>query len=112
MCCYLFAGYVAFRDPDKGAVFIQRFCEQVKANGTTLDLLSLLTRVSRDVAYDYEASMTGTELDRKKMMPWIASRLTKDVVFSVKVAREEQETVSTQETEEEPVPTELKALYQ
>ena len=56
-----------------------------------MDLMRLLTRINRDVAYEFQSSSKRPEISHKKMMPWISSRLTKDVVFRPKARDQPQE---------------------
>ena len=76
------SGFFAFRNERIGSPFIKSFCKQVEENGRDLDFLRLLTHVSRDVAYGFiSKNRNYKEYDGKKMMPWVSSRLIKDIVF-------------------------------
>jgi len=57
----------------------------IQKYGSQLDFLSLLTRVSREVAYEFESKTPSTpHRDRKKQVPSIISMLTKDIYFTPK----------------------------
>ncbi|XP_067672929.1 caspase-7-like [Haliotis asinina] len=74
-------GYVAWRDKGEGSWFIQALCKVLEEHGTTLDLMTMMTRVNHTVAHDYSA---GCKTGIKKQMPCITSMLTKDVFFRPK----------------------------
>ena len=52
-----------------------------------MDLVRMLTRVSRMVAYDFESNAAQQHMNRKKQVPSIVSMLTKDVYFTSKWRR-------------------------
>jgi hypothetical protein len=81
----LFLGYFSWRNTVQGAWFVQALCEVFGNHWTTLDLLTLLTRVSKKVAYDFESHAPAySSMNRKKQMPCIMSMLTKDFYFTPK----------------------------
>ena len=49
------------------------------------DLLSILTRASRKVAYDFQSNVPGDYvMHKKKQIPCVTSMLTRDLVFTRK----------------------------
>ena len=58
----------------------------MESDGKTTDFLTVLTRVCGDVAYDFTGKYSKKHpgLAGKKMMPWIASRLRKNIIFTPK----------------------------
>ncbi|VDP99853.1 unnamed protein product [Trichobilharzia regenti] len=52
--------------------------------GNTLDLLSIMTRVNYEVAYEYESTAANPAFSGKKQMPSFVSTLTKQVIFPPK----------------------------
>ena len=47
----------------------------------TTDLVTILTRTNRDVAFNYESKADKAYMSRKKQVPCFASQLVKDVFF-------------------------------
>lgn len=76
-------GFKAWRSK-KGSWFIQALCDELEANGTRLDILTLLTFVNHRVALDYETKTKNPETNKKKMMPNFMSMLTRILIFSEK----------------------------
>jgi len=82
-----FSGYFAWRNSTNGSWFIQALHEMLERYGDKLDFLSLLTRVSYKVAYDFESFIRDearAHMHRKKQVPSIVSMLTKDLYFTPK----------------------------
>lgn len=75
-------GEKSFRTTGFGSWYIQALCKQFNERGNIDDLLNILTRVSLTVACDYESYELNIE--QKKQMPCIVSRLTKMVFFPEK----------------------------
>ncbi|XP_033502307.1 caspase-3-like [Epinephelus lanceolatus] len=70
-------GYGAFMHP-LGSVFLKTFCSLLKdEDNRNLELTRLMTRLSHSVAYNFQA--TGGALARKKEMPCLLTRLTREV---------------------------------
>ena len=73
----LSSGYVAFMHP-LGSVFLQTFCSLLEKDGNrNLELTRLMTRLSHEVAYTFQAR--GPALAGKKEMPCLVTRLTREV---------------------------------
>ncbi|XP_042252020.1 caspase-7-like [Thunnus maccoyii] len=71
------SGYGAFMSP-LGSVFLQTFCTLLEDEGNrNLELTRLMTRLSNRVAYTFQAK--GRQLDGKKEMPCLLTRLTREV---------------------------------
>ncbi len=67
-----------------GSWFIQALTKCLRRYGRTLDLMSILTRVNHEVAYEFESLASNREYSGKKQVPSIVSTLTKDVFFPPK----------------------------
>lgn len=77
-------GYFSWRNSANGSWFIQALSEVLAKYWKTTDLLTMMTRVNKKVAYDFE-SRTGKEfMNQKKQIPCITSMLTKEVLFTEK----------------------------
>uniref|UniRef100_A0A182WE27 Caspase n=1 Tax=Anopheles minimus TaxID=112268 RepID=A0A182WE27_9DIPT len=75
-------GHYSWRNPINGSWFIQSLSYELSANVHRLELLHILTAVSRRVAYEYQSHVPRNEkLDAKKQMPCIVSMLTKLLYF-------------------------------
>ncbi|EDO41263.1 predicted protein [Nematostella vectensis] len=70
-------GYVSWRHQEKGSWFIQALVEVFKTDATTEDVLSMLIKVNRKVALEFES------FNRKKQMPSPVVMLTKKLFFNV-----------------------------
>uniref|UniRef100_A0A182RLG1 Caspase n=1 Tax=Anopheles funestus TaxID=62324 RepID=A0A182RLG1_ANOFN len=80
-----YKGHVSWRNPIGGSWFIQALCVELELSWRHLELLQLLTAVSRRVAYDYQSNVPQSDtMDAMKQMPSIVSMLTKLVYFPVK----------------------------
>lgn len=78
-------GFFSFRHPENGTWFIQSLCEELNAHGTSIDLLKLLTRVSRRVAINFQSYNDSQPwFDEQKQIPSINSMLIRDVYFRPK----------------------------
>ncbi|KAK6171525.1 hypothetical protein SNE40_019697 [Patella caerulea] len=77
-------GYFSWRNSAQGSWFVQAISEVFKKYGTQLDLMTLMTRVNKKVAYDFESNASQEFMNRKKQIPCITSMLTKDVYFRPK----------------------------
>jgi caspase 7 len=64
-----------------GSPFIQAVCDVIKKNWRKMDLLTMMTRVHKKVAYDFESKLKNKDMNKKKQMPCMTSTLTKDVYF-------------------------------
>uniref|UniRef100_A0A182WLY8 Caspase n=1 Tax=Anopheles minimus TaxID=112268 RepID=A0A182WLY8_9DIPT len=78
-------GHVSWRNPIGGSWFIQALCVELETSWRHMELLQLLTAVSRRVAYDYQSNVPQSDtINAMKQMPSIVSMLTKLVYFPVK----------------------------
>uniref|UniRef100_A0A182JU73 Caspase n=1 Tax=Anopheles christyi TaxID=43041 RepID=A0A182JU73_9DIPT len=81
-----YKGHVSWRSPRGGSWFIQALCVELETNWKRMELLQLLTAVSRRVAYDYQSNVPNMgRMDAMKQMPSIVSMLTKLVYFPLKM---------------------------
>ncbi|XP_046376743.2 caspase-7-like [Haliotis rufescens] len=82
------SGYYSWRDNMQGSLFIQALCEVLKEHGATLDLMTLMTRVNKMVAYGFEVQeikdVKRPYVYKMKQIPSVLSMLTKDVYFRPK----------------------------
>ncbi|CAL1532218.1 unnamed protein product [Lymnaea stagnalis] len=74
-------GYASWRHTELGSWFIQAVVKIFQENWRRLDLLTMMTRVNRMVAYEFESNTGDAKSHRKKQMPCVTSMLTKDVYF-------------------------------
>lgn len=78
-------GYYSWRNSANGSWFIQALSDVLAKNWRDMDLLTIMTRVNKKVAYEFE-SKTGKEfMNQKKQIPCITSMLTKEVIFKPKI---------------------------
>lgn len=79
MC--LRAGYYSWRNPTHGSWFIQDLVKVFKEQHNNLDVLTMLTRVSGNVALNRESNADGI-MNKKRQIPCVVSQLTKDFYLS------------------------------
>ena len=72
-------GFYSFRNTEKGSWFIRSLCQVLEKYNIQFDLLTMMTMVSRSVAYDYTSLAATPELSQKKQVPCITSMLTRRV---------------------------------
>nr|AAN45849.1 amphiCASP-3/7 [Branchiostoma floridae] len=77
-------GYYSWRNPGRGSWYIQALCAVLEREGTDLEIMQLLTRVNKLVAYDFHSNSDNPYMNRKKQIPCIMSMLTKDLFLSPK----------------------------
>ncbi|XP_078660614.1 caspase-7-like isoform X2 [Branchiostoma floridae x Branchiostoma belcheri] len=77
-------GYYSWRNPGRGSWYIQALCAVLEQEGTQLEIMQLLTRVNKLVAYDFHSNSDNPYMNRKKQIPCIMSMLTKDLFFTPK----------------------------
>lgn len=78
-------GHYSWRNPQNGSWFIQALSRELNEHGKVKDLLTILTGVSRRVAYEYQSNVPGNEkMHAMKQMPSIVSMLTKVLYFTKK----------------------------
>ena len=78
------AGYFSWRNSAKGSWFVQALCHMLQEYGTKRDLLWILTRVNRKVAYDFQSNSSKAFMNQKKQVPSVVHMLTKDLIFTPK----------------------------
>lgn len=74
-------GYYSWRNTSNGSWFIQSLCEALDEFSGELELMQIMTRVNRKVAFNFESTSNLPGFDNKKQMPCIVSMLTKDFYF-------------------------------
>lgn len=78
-------GFYSWRNTTAGSWFVQALVHVLQREGNTTDLLSILTRVSRKVAFDFQSNVPGDHvMHEKKQIPCVTSMLTRDIVFTRK----------------------------
>jgi hypothetical protein len=75
------SGFYSWRNSTNGSWFIQALCEVFNLNKTNLEIMQLLTRVNRKVAYYYESNASDPLMSGKKQVPCVVSMLTKELYF-------------------------------
>ncbi|XP_039273780.1 caspase-3-like isoform X2 [Styela clava] len=81
-------GYYAWRNQACGSWFIQALCKCLLEFGDRLELMQIMTRVNRMVAYDFTSYSKGNpDFHGKKQIPSIVTRLTHEVFFRKKGKR-------------------------
>ena len=82
----LLAGYLSWNNTEKGSWFIQSLHQMMNkyGGGGEMEFVRLLTRVNRQVAYEYESQTSEPHTTRMKQMPSIVSMLTKDLYLTPK----------------------------
>lgn len=78
-------GFYSWRNTSAGSWFVQALCHVLQREGSTRDLLSIMTRVTRKVALDFQSNTPGDYMmHEKKQIPCITSMLTRDLYFTRK----------------------------
>jgi len=78
-------GFYSWRNTTAGSWFVQGLVHILQSEAHTRDLLSMMTRVSRKVAYDFESNVPGDYgMHMKKQIPCVTSMLTRDLLFTRK----------------------------
>ncbi|XP_070545003.1 caspase-3-like [Ptychodera flava] len=102
ICLSTMHGYYAFRNSEKGSWFIQAMDEVFRRHAESMDLISMMTRVNRKVALEFESNVPRKPgYHKKKQIPCIMSMLTKEVYFTWKPPVEEVEEEENEELGEE-----------
>ncbi|ODN01038.1 Caspase-1, partial [Orchesella cincta] len=77
-------GHYSWRHPESGSWFIQSVCKVFNHHAYEMDLKTMLTSVSREVAVNYESNTNQYDSDKKKQVPSTSSTLIRNVKFSPK----------------------------
>lgn len=86
ICYSTIPGFYSWRNTQAGSWFIQGLCRVLEKESGRLDLLAMMTRVSRTVAFDFQSNTPGDiSMHEKKQIPCITSMLTRDLYFSSKI---------------------------
>lgn len=76
-------GFRSWRKYGLGSFFIRALTEELQSQGRTREIVSILTRVNRRVALEFEShTPADPATDKKKQMPCIATMLTKELYFA------------------------------
>ncbi|XP_070545032.1 caspase-7-like [Ptychodera flava] len=84
ICYSTVPGYYSWRNPKNGSWFIQAICKVFDRYGKDMDVLQMMTKVSKTVAYSFESTTTSIRMHQKKQIPCTVSMLTKDFYFKPK----------------------------
>ncbi|XP_037084187.1 caspase-1-like [Pollicipes pollicipes] len=88
LCFSTVPGYYSWRNTTNGSWFVQALAACLRQYGRTTDLLTVMTRVNRMVATDFQSNCPGDPgMHQRKQIPCISSMLTRDVIFSAKTGR-------------------------
>ncbi|XP_078493120.1 caspase-3 [Ciona intestinalis] len=71
--------YYAWRSSDKGSIFIQTLCSVFDRYSDEMDLMKILTRVNRVVAFNFESWTQRPDMNHMKQIPSITSQLTAEL---------------------------------
>ncbi|CAG2111413.1 unnamed protein product [Medioppia subpectinata] len=75
-------GFYSWRNTTQGSWFIQALTQVLGKHSANLDLLTMMTIVSRLVAYDFESCVPGDPtFHQKKQIPCVTSMLTRLIYF-------------------------------
>ncbi|KAK3586136.1 hypothetical protein CHS0354_033260 [Potamilus streckersoni] len=77
-------GYYCWRNSRNGSWFIQALTEVLQKSWKKCDLLTILTRVNRKVAFDFKSETSNPSINDMKQIPMFTSMLTKQVCFTPK----------------------------
>jgi len=75
------AGYYSWRNTVQGSWFIQVLGSALLANYADQDMLTILSKVAKVVATEYESNSSRSEFNNKKQIPFIYSTLTNKLFF-------------------------------
>jgi hypothetical protein len=75
------AGYYSWRNPSKGSWFVQAIVKVFSEYAKSTDLLSMMTLVNQQVAYNFESVADCREFNGNKQVPCVTSMLTRRVFF-------------------------------
>lgn len=90
---YTFIGFYSFRSPN-GSQLIQALCRELKVHAFKLPMYSILTKVNRHIATQFQANSDDDHLHGAKQMPCLHSTLTRDLQFNDKTFSNEEQTDS------------------
>lgn len=77
-------GFFSWRNSSNGSWFIQALSEVLTKHWRDMDLLTIMTRVNKKVAFDFESKTGKAFMNEKKQIPCVTSMLTKEVWFKPK----------------------------
>ena len=84
---FTLSGYFSWRNSSKGSWFVQaikRVFDEYATAKPPKDILWMMTRVNRIVAYEMESNASKEYMNKKKQIPCIVSMLTKELYFTDK----------------------------
>jgi len=77
-------GFYSWRNTVQGSWFIQVLGASLLVNSYKQDLMTILTKVARVVAREYESNSSNKDFNAKKQIPFIYSTLTNKLLFKHK----------------------------
>ncbi|XP_076824144.1 uncharacterized protein LOC143470121 [Clavelina lepadiformis] len=76
--------YYSWRNENNGSIFIQNLCATLRKYGAHMEIMQMMTRVNRLVAYDFESATDDPTWNKKKQIPSVSTRLTAELFFHPK----------------------------
>nr|XP_002131546.1 uncharacterized protein LOC100178691 [Ciona intestinalis] len=76
--------YYSWRNKSNGSIFIQALCLTFNLFGEKQEIMQMMTKVNRMVAYDYESASKDPKMNQKKQIPSITTQLTAELYFPKK----------------------------
>jgi len=76
-----FSGYLSWRNSANGSWFIQTLSSVLAKHSQDMDLLTIMTRISKEVGFEFESWADNEFMNEKKQIPCITSMLTKEIRF-------------------------------
>jgi len=84
-CIELFdavAGYVSFQNPNRGSWFVQALCHELEAKWRQLEMIQMLTKVCRVLAYNHSSyTPSNPSTHNLKQISSVTTTLTKAIRF-------------------------------
>jgi len=77
-------GYYSWRNTVQGSWFIQVLGSALLANYADQDMLTILSKVAKVVAFEYESNSSRSEFNNKKQIPFIYSTFTNKLYIQPK----------------------------
>ena len=78
-------GYLSWRSGQNGSWFIQTLCDVLDAEGKKREIMWILTRVNRVVAYNFQSDPGKgfQHMEGMKEMPSVVTQLTNQLYFGL-----------------------------
>lgn len=76
------AGYYSWRNPKLGSWFVQALTQVLAKYATSYDLMTMLTIVNQNIAYNFISVSDSPDFNGNKQVPCVTSMLTRRVFFN------------------------------